>query len=366
VIALEHLDAAQQRAFQIADNRLTENAAWDDRLLAEQLKELSILNLSFDLEATGFDIGEIDLRIESLDKKPQPDDPADQVPVVQKQAVSQTGDLWQLGRHRVLCGNAQDRSSFAALMECKKADLVFTDPPFNARIAGHVSGLGAVCHREFPMASGEMTEPEFTRFLAAAFEQLCAFSRPGSVHFICIDWRHLGELLAAGKDIYGALANLCVWVKSNSGMGSLYRSQHELIAVFKNGKAPHRNNVALGRHGRNRTNVWTYPGAAGFGRHAEEGVLLSLHPTVKPVTLVADAILDCSSRGDLVLDAFLGNGTTLIAAERTGRTCCGIELDLLYVDTIIRRWQAYAGEIARHAVSGQSFAALAKERGGQA
>jgi hypothetical protein len=176
VIALEHLDAAQQRAFQIADNRLTENAAWDDRLLAEQLKELSILNLSFDLEATGFDIGEIDLRIESLDKKPQPDDPADQVPVVQKQAVSQTGDLWQLGRHRVLCGNAQDRSSFAALMECKKADLVFTDPPFNARIAGHVSGLGAVCHREFPMASGEMTEPEFTRFLAAAFEQLCAFS----------------------------------------------------------------------------------------------------------------------------------------------------------------------------------------------
>jgi hypothetical protein len=366
VIALEHLDAAQQRAFQIADNRLTENAAWDDRLLAEQLKELSILNLSFDLEATGFDIGEIDLRIESLDKKPQPDDPADQVPVVQKQAVSQTGDLWQLGRHRVLCGNAQDRSSFAALMECKKADLVFTDPPFNARIAGHVSGLGAVCHREFPMASGEMTEPEFTRFLAAAFEQLCAFSRPGSVHFICIDWRHLRELLAAGKDIYGALVNLCVWVKSNSGMGSLYRSQHELIAVFKNGKAPHRNNVALGRHGRNRTNVWTYPGAAGFGRHAEEGVLLSLHPTVKPVTLVADAILDCSSRGDLVLDAFLGNGTTLIAAERTGRTCCGIELDLLYVDTIIRRWQAYAGEIARHAVSGQSFAALAKERGGQA
>jgi DNA modification methylase len=366
VIAIDHLDAAQRRAFQIADNRLTENAAWDDRLLAEQLKELSILNLSFDLEATGFDIGEIDLRIESLDKKPQPDDPADQVPVVQKQAVSRIGDLWQLGRHRVLCGNAQDRSSFAALMECKTADLVFTDPPFNVRIAGHVSGLGAVCHREFPMASGEMTEAEFTRFLAAAFEQLRAFSRPGSVHFICIDWRHLRELSAAGKDIYGALANLCIWVKTNGGMGSLYRSQHELIAVFKNGKAPHRNNVALGRHGRNRTNVWTYPGATGFGRQNEEGVLLSLHPTVKPVALVADAILDCSSRGDLVLDAFLGSGTTLIAAERTGRRCCGIELDPLYADTIIRRWQAYAGEIARHAVSGQSFAALAKERGGQA
>jgi DNA modification methylase len=285
---------------------------------------------------------------------------------LQEQAVSRIGDLWQLGRHRVLCGNALDRSSFAVLMDGKTANLVFSDPPYNVAIKGHVSGRGAVCHREFPMASGEMTEAEFTRFLAAAFEQLCAFSRPGSVHFICIDWRHLRELLAAGKDIYGALANLCVWVKSNSGMGSLYRSRHELIAVFKNGKAPHRNNVALGRHGRNRTNVWTYPGATGFGRQNEEGVLLSLHPTVKPVALVADAILDCSSRGDLVLDAFLGSGTTLIAAERTGRTCCGIELDLLYVDTIIRRWQAYAGEIARHAVSGQSFAALAKERGGQA
>ena len=216
------------------------------------------------------------------------------------------------------------------------------------------------------MASGEMSEAEFTRFLSTTFEQLCAFSQPGSVHYICMDWRHLREFLGAGAKTYGDLLNLCVWVKSNGGMGSLYRSQHELIGVFKNGKARHRNNVELGRHGRNRTNVWTYPGVTGFGRQNEEGVLLSLHPTVKPVALVADAILDCSRRGDLVLDAFLGSGTTLIAAERTGRTCYGIELDPLYVDTIIRRWQAYAGEIARHAVSGQSFAELAEERGGQA
>jgi DNA methylase/ParB-like nuclease domain len=366
VIAIEHLNAAQRRAFAIADNRLTENSTWDDRLLAEQLKELSILDLSFDLEATGFDMGEIDLRIESLGETPEAQDPADQLPPVQEQAVSRLGDLWQLGRHRVLCGNALDRSSFAVLMDGKLASLVFTDPPYNVPIGGHVSGLGAVCHREFPMASGEMSEAEFTRFLSAIFEQLCAFSRPGSVHFICMDWRHLRELLGASKDVYGGLANLCVWVKSNGGMGSLYRSRHELIGVFKNGKPPHRNNVELGRHGRNRTNVWTYPGVVGFGRQNEEGVLLSLHPTVKPVALVADAILDCSIRGDLVLDAFLGSGTTLIATERTGRTCYGLELDPLYVDTIIRRWQVYAGETARHAVDGHSFAEVAEERGAQA
>ena len=366
VIAIEHLDAAQRRAFAIADNRLTENSIWDDRLLAEQLKELSVLDLSFDLEATGFDMGEIDFRIESLGEKPETPDPADQLPSLQERAASRLGDLWQLERHRVLCGNALDRSSFALLMESKIANLVFIDPPYNVSIEGHVSGLGAVCHREFPMASGEMSEAEFTRFLSTTFEQLCAFSQPGSVHYICMDWRHLREFLGAGAETYDDLLNLCVWVKSNGGMGSLYRSQHELIGVFKNGKARHRNNVELGRHGRNRTNVWTYPGVTGFGRQNEEGVLLSLHPTVKPVALVADAILDCSRRGDLVLDAFLGSGTTLIAAERTGRTCYGIELDPPYVDTIIRRWQAYAGEIARHAVSGQSFAELAEERGGQA
>jgi DNA modification methylase len=364
VIAIDHLTAAQRRAFAIADNRLAENSAWNDRLLAEQLKELSILDLSFDLEATGFDMGEIDFRIESLGEKREAPDPADQLPSLPEQAVSRVGDLWQLGRHRVLCGNVLDRSAFAVLMEGRTADLVFSDPPYNVPIGGHVSGLGAVNHREFPMASGEMSEAEFTRFLSTAFEQLCAFSQPGSVHFICIDWRHLRELLSAGKDIYGALVNLCIWVKPNGGMGSLYRSRHELIAVFKNGKVPHHNNVELGRHGRNRTNVWTYPGATGFGHQNEEGVLLSLHPTVKPVALVADAILDCSSRGDLVLDAFLGSGTTLIAAERTGRSCYGLELDPLYVDTIIHRWQAYAGEIAWHAVGGQSFAELAKERGG--
>ncbi|HEY8129411.1 MAG TPA: DNA methyltransferase [Hyphomicrobium sp.] len=361
-IAIEHLDGAQRRAFAIADNRLTENSTWNDQFLAEQLKELSILDLDFDLEATGFDMGEIDLRIESLDRKPDAPDPADQLPAIQSQAVSRLGDLWLLGRHRVVCGNALEPSPYATLMENAKAHLVFTDPPYNVPIQGHVSGLGAVQHREFPMASGEMSEGEFERFLLTCFRHLCAFSRAGSVHFICIDWRHLREFLGAGAETYGSLSNLCVWVKSNGGMGSLYRSRHELIGVYKNGKASHRNNVQLGRYGRNRTNVRTYPGVSGFGRQGEEGDLLSLHPTVKPVALVADAILDCSSRGNLVLDAFLGSGTTLIAAERTGRCCRGLELDPLYVDTMIRRWQAYAGEDARHAVSGQSFAQLADAR----
>jgi DNA modification methylase len=361
-IAIEHLDGAQRRAFAIADNRLTENSTWNDQFLAEQLKELSILDLDFDLEATGFDMGEIDLRIESLDRKPDAPDPADQLPAIQSQAVSRLGDLWLLGRHRVVCGNALEPSAYAILMENAKAHLVFTDPPYNVPIQGHVSGLGAVQHREFPMASGEMSEGEFERFLLTCFRHLCAFSRAGSVHFICIDWRHLREFLGAGAETYGSLSNLCVWVKSNGGMGSLYRSRHELIGVYKNGKASHRNNVQLGRYGRNRTNVWTYPGVSGFGRQGEEGDLLSLHPTVKPVALVADAILDCSSRGNLVLDAFLGSGTTLIAAERTGRCCRGLELDPLYVDTMIRRWQAYAGEDARHALGGQSFAQLADAR----
>jgi len=338
------------------------NSAWNGQLLAEQLKELSILDLNFDLEVTGFDMAEIDLRIESLDEKPDAPDPADQLPAIHGQAVSQLDDLWLLGRHRVLCGNALEPSAYATLMKNVKAQLIFTDPPYNVPIQGHVSGRGAVQHREFPMASGEMSEGEFERFLLTCFKQLCAFSCSGSMHFICIDWRHLRELLGAGAEIYGSLSNLCVWVKSNGGMGSLYRSRHELIGVYKNGKASHRNNVQLGCYGRNRTNVWSYPGVSAFGRQGEEGNLLALHPTVKPVALVADAILDCSSRGDLVLDAFLGSGTTLIAAERTGRCCRGLELDPLYVDTIIRRWQAYAGEDARHAVSGQSFAQAADAR----
>jgi DNA modification methylase len=362
-LCLDHLTPAQVKAFMIADNQLTLNASWDDRLLAQQLKDLSLIGLDFSLELTGFEIGEIDLRIASLDDVPeQADDPDDAVPEPSAgPCVSKPGDLWLLGRHRVLCGNALDRDATAALMGQERAAMVFTDPPYNVPIDGHASGLGAIHHRPFPMASGEMDRAEFTAFLTQTCRNLAVCTTEGSLHYICMDWRHIDEILAAGRDVYGELKNLCVWVKDNGGMGSFYRSQHELVFVFKLGRDGHRNNVQLGRFGRNRSNVWHYPGVNSFARSSEEGNLLTLHPTVKPVAMVADAILDCSARGDIVLDGFLGSGTTVIAAERTGRRCYGLELDAAYVDTTVRRWQALTGGSARHAGSGRSFDDLAGE-----
>jgi DNA methylase/ParB-like nuclease domain len=362
-LCLDHLTSAQACAFMIADNRLTEISAWDDRLLAQQLKELSLLDLDFNIEVTGFEMAEIDLRIAGLEDLPeQADDPADAVPEVSAgPSVSKLGVMWLLQGHRLLCGNALDSQAFAAMMGEERAATVFVDPPYNVRIDGHASGLGAVHHRPFPMASGEMDGPQFTAFLGQAFHNLAAFSIDGSIHFVCMDWRHVEELLAAGRAAYGELKNVCVWVKDNAGMGSFYRSQHELVFVFKHGRNGHRNNVQLGQFGRNRSNIWRYPGANSFARCGKEGNLLALHPTVKPVAMVADAILDCSARGDIVLDAFLGSGTTVIAAERTGRRCYGLELDPLYVDAIIRRWQTLTGGSARHATSGRTFDDLARE-----
>ena len=364
-LCLDHLTPAQARAFRIADNRLTEISEWDDRLLAEQLKELSVLGLDFNIEVTGFEMGEIDFRIASLEGLSEADDdPADALPDTPAgRRVCNLGDLWILGRHRVLCGSALDRHAFATLFGDEHASMVFTDPPYNVPIDGHASGLGAVHHRPFPMASGEMDSPQFTEFLKQAFNNLAAFSVDGSIHFVCMDWRHVEELTAAGRGVYGELKNLCVWVKNNAGMGSLYRSRHELVFVFKHGRGGHRNNVQLGRFGRNRSNVWDYPGANSFVRSSEEGNLSALHPTVKPVAMIADAILDCSARGEIVLDGFLGSGTTVIAAERTGRHCYGLELDPGYVDTIIRRWQKLTGNSALHSASGGSFDDFADNMG---
>ncbi|MBV8400492.1 MAG: site-specific DNA-methyltransferase [Acetobacteraceae bacterium] len=359
-IDLDHLDEAQKRAFMIADNRLTEVSVWDDRLLAESLKELSILDLDFSLEATGFTIGEIDLRIAGLSEPSAEADPADVMPVAATGVpVSRPGDLWILGRHRLSCGSALDQQTYERLMEGEQAAVVFTDPPYNVKVDGHVSGLGRTRHREFAMASGEMDAQEFTAFLGRSCALMARHSVEGAIHFICMDWRHIGELLAAARDVYSEVMNVCVWVKHNAGMGSLYRSQHELVFVFKHGKGRHRNNVQLGQHGRHRTNVWNYRGANDFGRGTDEGNLAELHPTVKPVKLVQDAILDCSGRGEIVLDPFLGSGTSLIAAERAGRRCFGVELDPLYADTIIRRWQAFTGDEARQGVRGGRFDEIA-------
>lgn len=361
-ISIHHLSESQRRAFVIADNRLAEQASWDEELLAEQLKELFEVDLDFDLEATGFEVGEIDVLIEGVSPNVRPtSDPADDLPESRPIDVTSSGDLWLAGPHRIYCGNSLDSDCYSALMESRRAAMVFTDPPFNVKIDGHATGLGSIHHPNFQMASGEMTPPAFTDFLAQ-FMQRCAFhSIDGSLHYAFMDWRHISELLAAGEQAYSELKNVCVWVKDNGGMGSLYRSQHELIFVFKSGKEKHSNNVQLGRFGRYRTNVWHYPGVNSFSRSTEEGNLLELHPTVKPVALVADAIMDCTSRRDIVLDPFLGSGTTVVAAERTGRVCYGIELDPRYVDTIIRRWQKLTGQSARHEGSGRTFTELEQE-----
>ena len=363
VTRLTHLTPAQARAFGIADNRLTENSTWDDRLLGEIFRDLATVDLDFSLEVTGFSIGEIDLRIEGLSASTGSEpDPADQLPEILEQSpVSKPGDLWLLGEHRILCGDALEADSYRVLMQRKLAQVVFTDPPFNVPVDGHVCGNGSIHHREFAMASGEMTPGQFTHFLATVLHLLARHSAPGSLQFICNDWRHQLELLTAGNQVYTELKNLCVWVKDNAGMGTLYRSQHELIYVFKHGKGQHRNNVRLGQYGRNRTNVWQYPGVNTLSKQGDEGNLLALHPTVKPVALVADAILDVSARGDIVLDSFLGSGTTLLAAERVGRICYGIEIDPLYVDVAIRRWQRYTGEPAVHASTGKTFEKLSVE-----
>jgi DNA modification methylase len=246
-------------------------------------------------------------------------------------------------------------------MNDRKANVIFTDPPYNVRISGHVSGNGKASHREFVMASGEMSESEFSRFLNDALSLMADHSAKGSLHYICMDWRHIPELLSAGRAAYSDLKNVCVWVKDNAGLGSFYRSQHELVFVFESGKGSYRNNVQLGRFGRSRSNVWNYPGANSFSRNSSEGDLLALHPTVKPVALVADAVMDCSARGDLVLDPFLGSGTTVIASERTGRVCHGMELDPIYVDTVVRRWERFTGLESVHEATGQTFAQRGKE-----
>lgn len=356
VIRLDYLTAEQVQALMIADNRLAELSSWDNELLAIHLKELSVVDLNFDIDATGFTVGEIDLQIESQDtsSRPSKGDPADQFVAALGPAVTQLGDLWILGGHRLVCGNALDAASYASLMQEQKAAMIITDPPYNVKVNGHVGGKGAIKHREFAMATGELSEDQFTTFLQTALLRAVEYSIDGSVHIVFMDWRHLPEILAAGRRAYTSQLNLCVWAKSQAGMGSLYRSQHELALVFKSGTAPHRNNVELGRFGRYRTNVWQYPSIHAM-RSGEEGDLLALHPTVKPVKMIADTILDCSARGEVILDPFLGSGTTLLACERVGRLCRAIELDALYVDTAIRRWQALTGEDAVLESTGQTF-----------
>ena len=362
MIRLEHLSDAEKRAYILADNLLAEKAGWDRDILAIELQGLLEQDLDFDVAITGFEMPEIDVLIGELEPKSEKRDPADFVPDVQEAAITRLGDIWQIGPHRLICGDATCPETYARLLDGERAQMVFTDPPYNVPIEGHVSGLGAVKHREFAFASGEMSEAEFTAFLHSVFINLAAASIDGSIHFVAMDWRHMREVLAAGREAYTELKNLCVWSKTNGGMGSLYRSQHELFFVFKSGTAAHINNVELGKHGRYRTNVWTYAGANAFSKTRDDD--LAMHPTVKPVALAMDAILDCSKRKGVILDAFAGSGTTMVAAHRTGRRGYAIELDPLYCDVIIRRMKKLSNLDAVHVPSGQTFTAITDERSG--
>jgi DNA modification methylase len=362
-VRLSHLSEEDKRAYVIADNRLAEKAGWDRNLLAIELQGL--IDIGFEVELTGFETPDIDLLLDEALEATGLSPADDQLPVIRSGApTSQRGDLWVLGAHRLLCGDARAPASYTRLLGGKAADLVFTDPPYNVCIDGHVSGRGRIRHGEFAMASGEMTEAEFIQFLSVTLGQAVEASRDGALHYVCMDWRHLLELLSAGREIYDGYLNLCVWNKNNGGMGSFYRSKHELVAVFKVGTAPHINNVELGRHGRNRTNVWDYPGVNTFrpGRIDE----LAMHPTVKPVALIADVIKDASRRSNLVLDPFAGSGSTIIAAEKTGRQARALEIDPHYVDLIIRRWQSYTGSPALLDTTTTSFEDIAEQRQAEA
>lgn len=355
-ISIEHLTSDELRAYTLADNKIAENAGWDLDILAIELQHLSTV-IDLDISLTGFEMAEIDLIIGDAEKTVE--QPEDDLPVVKKWAVTQLGDIWQLGDHRLVCGDALDPDTFQNLMVGEHAAMVFTDPPYNVPVHGHVCGLGAIKHREFAMGTGEMNEAEFIAFLKTVCDNLSNFSADGSLHYICMDWRHIFELLSAGREIYSDLKNICVWNKDNAGMGSLYRSKHEFVAVFKHGRSPHINNIELGKHGRYRTNVWDYAGINTMRKGRMED--LAMHPTVKPTAMVSDAIMDSTNRGQIVLDPFAGSGTTLIAAEKTGRIARCIELDALYCDLIIRRWEKLTGYEAIHGARRISFKSLQTE-----
>ncbi|MBI3700868.1 MAG: ParB N-terminal domain-containing protein [Afipia sp.] len=352
-LRFDHLTDEQKRAYVLADNKIAQAAGWDRDRLATELQELQ--DIGFDLTLTGFDTAEIDIIFSDVSLQniePEPTSPSNKPP------ICKIGDLFELGHHRIICGDARDADVYQTLLGGERAAFVVTDPPYNVRIERNVSGLGKIRHKDFKMASGELSVQEFTAFLQDSFVQLAKHSLSGSIHIIFMDWRHLAEMMAAGSAVFTELKNVCVWNKSNAGMGSFYRSQHELAFIWKNGDAPHTNNFELGQHGRSRTNVWDYPCANNFA-DKQRGAL-QLHPTPKPVALVSDAIKDCSRRGEIVMDSFAGSGTTLISAEQTGRRARVIELDPSYCDVAIRRWQQLTGRDAIHVASGRTFDELSE------
>jgi DNA modification methylase len=359
VVRLEHLTEAEVRAYAIADNKLAELSGWDEDVLRLELGELIALDADFDIEITGFETVEIDNLL--LAGGTPVADPDDELPDNDsKVPVSQLDDMFILGDHKLICGDARQADVYARLLGDERARMVFSDAPYNVKIKGNVCGLGKVKHDEFAMASGEMSRAEFTDFLTTVFRQLAAFSLDGAIHFQAMDWRSQIEMVTAGEAAYSELKNLIVWKKDNAGMGAFYRSHFELIYAWKVGRAKHLNNFGLGQSGRYRTNVWSYPGVNTLRKGRMDD--LAAHPTVKPTGLVADAIRDVSKRGDIVIDPFCGSGTTIMAAERTGRRARCIELEPKFVDVAIRRWEKATGKTAIHADSGLTLDELATDR----
>lgn len=358
-LRLSHLTQDEVRAYVLADNKLALNAGWDAEMLAIEFQAL--MDVEFDLSLTGFSLAEVDQTFETVRQSSvETPDGLDVIPDVPEQAATRPGDIWFLGHHRLLCGDAREKADYTRLLGDERADLIFTDPPYNVAIDGNATGLGRQRHREFAMAAGEMSREAFAEFLTTTLSKAASVSRDGAIAFVCMDWRHIREMTQAGEAAFTEFKNLCVWNKTNGGMGSFYRSKHELIFVFKVGTAPHINNFGLGETGRYRTNVWDYPGVSSVGARRKEA--LAMHPTVKPVALVADAIKDCSRRGEIVLDIFGGSGSTLIAAESCGWQARLIEYDPLYCDVIIARWEKLTGKAATLAESGRWFENVADER----
>lgn len=342
VVRLSHLTPAQRRALVIADNQLAALSSWDDDILKLELQDLVLEpGLNFSATITGFEAARIDALVFGSDFAET--DPDDEAPELAPNAlpITELGDLWRADGLTLVCGDALAAPTYAAALDGERAAMALTDPPYNVAIDGHVSGKGKVRHREFAQASGEMTEAQFIDFLAAACRRLKQNVNAGALVYVFMDGAHLFELMSAGRDTGLTQKTLCTWAKTNAGMGSLYRSQTEHVVVFKAGEDAHTNNVQLGRFGRNRTTLWSYPGANSFGRNRDKA--LAQHPTVKPVGLLADAILDASRANDLILDPFAGSGSTLIAAHRVGRRAAGIELDPLYVDGALARIAAITG-----------------------
>jgi len=361
-LKLSHLSPDEVRAYVLADNKLALNAGWDPEILAIEFQAL--MDVEFDLTLTGFSLAEIDLTFDQArEAAVETPDGLDLIPELPSQAVTRRGDLWVLGKHRLLCSDAQEKADYARLLGSEQADLMFTDPPYNVEIDGNATGLGQHRHREFAMASGEMSREAFTVFLTTTLSNGASVCKDGAIAFVCMDWRHIREVTEAGEAAFTEFKNLCVWNKTNGGMGTFYRSKHELIFVFKVGASPHTNSFGLGETGRYRTNVWDYPGVSSMGSDRSEA--LSMHPTVKPVALVADAIKDCSCRGEIVLDMFGGSGSTLIAAETCGRQARLIEYDPLYCDVILARWEQLTGKAAVLAETDQSFENVAEARTGR-